>query len=298
MRFGLTILPEHRWTDAAPLWQRAEDLGFDHAWTYDHLVWAGLPDSPWYGTTPTLTAAALVTQKIRLGTFVSSPNYRHPYVFLRDLLALDDISEGRVICGLGTGGDMDSRILGDDLPLKERVSRFHEFVEVLDRLLREDHVDHQGAKYRTVDARTLPGPVQQPRVPFVIAANGPKSLRLAAAHGQGWATTGPRGAETLDEWFAGVGDMSARLDDALADRGRGVDGFDRYLSLDSSPTFSLSSAGLFTELVGRAGELGFTDVISHWPRPDGPYAGRVEVLEEVAARHLVSRRHEAAGQAT
>src|SRR5688572_29270408 len=145
MRFGLTILPEHRWADAAPLWRRAEDLGFDHAWTYDHLVWAGLPDSPWYGTTPTLTAAALVTRKIRLGTFVSSPNHRHPYVFLRDLLALDDISGGRVTCGLGTGGDVDSRILGDDLPLKARVSRFHEFVELLDRLLREDHVDHRGA---------------------------------------------------------------------------------------------------------------------------------------------------------
>ena len=52
MRFGLTILPEHRWSDAAPMWRAAEELGFDHAWTYDHLVWGGLPDSPWYGTIP------------------------------------------------------------------------------------------------------------------------------------------------------------------------------------------------------------------------------------------------------
>ena len=43
MRFGLTILPEHRWAQAAPMWRRAEELGFDHAWTYDHLVWGGLP---------------------------------------------------------------------------------------------------------------------------------------------------------------------------------------------------------------------------------------------------------------
>ena len=56
MRFGLTILPEHRWSVAAPMWRRAQELGFDHAWTYDHLVWGGLPDSPWYGTIPTLTA--------------------------------------------------------------------------------------------------------------------------------------------------------------------------------------------------------------------------------------------------
>src|SRR5690348_2839447 len=74
MRFGITILPEHRWREAAPRWRRAEELGFDHAWTYDHLVWAGLPDSPWFGALPTLTAAATVTTRIQLGTFVSSPN--------------------------------------------------------------------------------------------------------------------------------------------------------------------------------------------------------------------------------
>lgn len=283
MRHGLTILPEHRWTDSAPMWRRAEELGFDHAWTYDHLVWSGLQDSPWYGTTPTLTAAAMVTERIRLGTFVSSPNYRHPYVFLRDLLALEDISAGRVLCGLGTGGDLDSRILGEELSLKDRVARFHEFVEVLDRLLREDHVDHSGHWYRVVDGRTLPGPVQQPRTPFVIAANGPKSLRLAAAYGQGWVTTGGR-AETLDEWWAGVAELTARLEDALAAAGRDGDGFDRYLSLDSSPQYSLASAEVFSEMAGRAGELGFTDVISHWPRPEAPYAGRVEVLAEVASR--------------
>ena len=46
MRFGLTILPEIPWAEAAPRWRAAEDLGFDHAWTYDHLVWGGLPESP------------------------------------------------------------------------------------------------------------------------------------------------------------------------------------------------------------------------------------------------------------
>ena len=280
MRFGITILPEHRWADAAPLWRRAEEYGFDHAWTYDHLVWAGLPDSPWFGALPTLTAASTVTSTIRLGTFVSSPNYRHPYVFLRDLLALDDISGGRLLCGLGTGGDLDSQILGDERTVKERVDRFHEFVEVLDRLFREDHVDHAGAHYRAVDARTLPGSVQQPRVPFVIAANGPRSLRLAARLGQGWVTYG-KGGDTLDAWWSGIAELSARLDAAEAEAGRATP-LDRYLSLDGAPRFSLESADLFVELVGRAGELGFTDVVTHWPRPEGVYAGTEAVLEQVA----------------
>ena len=74
MRHGLTILPEHSWREAAPRWRAAEDLGFDHAWTYDHLVWSGLPDRPWFAAVPTLAAAATVTDRIGLGTFVSSPN--------------------------------------------------------------------------------------------------------------------------------------------------------------------------------------------------------------------------------
>lgn len=262
------------------MWRAAEDLGFDHAWTYDHLVWSGLPDRPWFAAVPTLAAAATVTDRIGLGTFVSSPNFRHPYTYARDVLTLHDLTGGRFICGLGTGGTLDAGILGDSLTVRERVDRFAEFVAVLDRLLREDHVDHRGPWFTTVDARTLPGPIRS-AVPLVIAANGPRGVRLAAAYGDGWVTTGS-GGDDLDSWFRGVGELSARLGDALAGTGRG-EGFARYLSLDASPRFALESAGLYAEMSGRAGELGFTDVITHWPRPDGPYAGDVRVLEAVAA---------------
>ena len=184
MRHGLTILPEHPWREAAPMWRAAEDLGFDHAWTYDHLVWSGLPDQTWFAAVPTLAAAATVTERIGLGTFVSSPNYRHPYTYARDILTLHDLTEGRFICGVGTGGTLDSGILGETLTVRERVDRFAEYLAVLDRLLRADHVDHSGPWFTTVDARTLPGPVRS-SVPLVVAANGPRALRLAAAPGQG-----------------------------------------------------------------------------------------------------------------
>ncbi|MGA8977758.1 MAG: LLM class flavin-dependent oxidoreductase, partial [Pedococcus sp.] len=59
---------------------------------------------------------------------------------------------------------------------------------------------------------------------------------------------------------------------------------DRYLSLDGSPQFSLESVGVFEDMVGRAGELGFSDVVTHWPRAEGPYAGSEGVLERVAGR--------------
>jgi hypothetical protein len=72
-----------------------------------------------------------------------------------------------------------------------------------------------------------------------------------------------------------------RFDDALASAGRGP--VDRYLSLDSSPRFSLESVDLYADMTGRAAELGFTDVVTHWPRQEGPYAGDLAVLEAVAA---------------
>jgi len=103
VRFGVIILPDQRWREAARRWRRAEELGFDHAWTYDHLGWRSLVDGPWFDAVPTLTAAATVTSRIRLGTLVASPNFRHPVSFARQLTALDDISDGRVVLDLGAG---------------------------------------------------------------------------------------------------------------------------------------------------------------------------------------------------
>ena len=287
MRFGITILPEYRWSEAAPRWRRAEELGFDHAWTYDHLTWSGLQDSPWFGTTPTLTAAAMVTSTIKLGSFVISPNFRHPLALTRDILALDDVSNGRFLCGLGSGGGIDTTIQGgEELTPRQKVDRFSEFVELLDKLLTTDRVDFKGDYFETRNGRTLPGCVQQPRVPFIMAALGPRSLRLAARYGAGWVTTGVKSPD-FDTWFATVVDLSHRMDDVLDDRGGGAGQqghsrpLDRYLALDSA-RFSLSSVDAFEDIVGRASELGFTDVISHWPRAEGVYAGSEDVLEQVA----------------
>lgn len=283
MRFGITILPEFPWSEAAPLWRAAEEMGFDHAWTYDHLVWAGLPDAPWFGTTPTLTAAAMVTSTIKLGTFVTSPNFRHPVTFMRDVLSLDDVSGGRFLCAAGSGGNLDAAILGGaQLSMKQRMDRFEEWTDLLDRLLREDHVDADGDYYAAVDARTLPGPIRD-RVPFLIAANGRRGMRLAARQGDGWLTMGSGATE--DERWTSLPDLVAQLDETLSAAGRDPKVFPRYLSIDASG-FALRSADFFEERVGRASELGFTDVVTHWPRPSDPYAGDRAVLEQVAAEVL------------
>src|SRR5712691_6295579 len=100
MRIGVLILPDFRWSTAQNAWRRAEELGFAHAWTYDHLAWRTLRDAPWFAALPTLTAAASVTTTIRLGTLVASANFRHPVAFAKELMTLDDISGGRLTVGL------------------------------------------------------------------------------------------------------------------------------------------------------------------------------------------------------
>ncbi len=136
MRFGIIILADQRWQDSARRWRLAEDYGFDHAWTYDHLGWRSLVDGPWFDAVPTLTAAAMVTSRIALGTLVASPNFRHPVSFARQLTALDDISGGRMVLGLGAGAggaSFDARVLGEPpLSPRQRVDRFAEFAELLD----------------------------------------------------------------------------------------------------------------------------------------------------------------------
>lgn len=287
MRIGLTHLTDVPWAEAAPRWRATEELGFDHGWTYDHLTWGGLPDSPWTGALPTLAAAAAITERIAVGTLVSAPNFRHPYLLFRDAQAIEGVSGGRFLLGLGTGGDKDSQVLGEaDLSVRERVDRFQEFVGVLEQLRAGDHVTTEGRWFSTADARTLPG---LPRTPYLLAANGPRSLRFAAEHGSGWITTGPYVADTLDEWYAGLAESVHVFDDALAAAGRDPGAVPRYVLPDATPhltgggRYALSSVGFFEEVVGRVDELGFTDLVTSWPRADGVYAGDVAVLETVAA---------------
>ena len=289
MRIGIVILPDQRWSVAGRRWQRAEEYGFDHAWTYDHLGWRDLVDGPWFDAVPTLTAAAMVTRRIRLGTYVTSPNFRHPVHLAREVTALDDISQGRLLLGVGAGGTgFDSAVLGTpELTPGQRVDRFAEFLELLGAVLGNPSTTWRGDYFAAVDARNTPGPVQQPRPPFVVAANGPRALRLAARHGDGWVTTGVAGTtapETAEQWWASVARITARFDEALDEAGRPRDAVPRYLNLDSSPVYSMSSVETFTDAIGRAAELGFTDAITHWPRRESWYAGDEKVLESVAAR--------------
>jgi alkanesulfonate monooxygenase SsuD/methylene tetrahydromethanopterin reductase-like flavin-dependent oxidoreductase (luciferase family) len=285
---GVVILPQERWAVSREHWVEAEELGFDHAWTYDHLAWRSLADEPWFATVPLLAAAAASTSRIRLGTWVASPNFRHPVPFAKDVMGLDDVSGGRFVLGLGAGGEgFDAGVLGAPPTRGQRQRRFEEFVGLLDELLTHPVTDHAGDWYTAHGARMVPGTLARPRSPFVVAANGPKAMALAARRGDGWATYGPEAggdeptAAAQERWWAGLAELADRFDEAEAAAGRRLT---RWLSLDGAPVFSLVGVDTAVEGIERAAALGFDEVVVHRPRSSGIYAGPLDAYAALADR--------------
>src|SRR5512144_1231548 len=116
MRLGVLILPDMSWPDNVDRWRAAEQLGFDSAWTYDHIWWRGLRDHAWFAAMPVLAAAAAVTERIGIGIMVASPNFRHPVLTAKEAIAIDDISRGRFLLGVGSGAPLagDAEVLGGE----------------------------------------------------------------------------------------------------------------------------------------------------------------------------------------
>jgi alkanesulfonate monooxygenase SsuD/methylene tetrahydromethanopterin reductase-like flavin-dependent oxidoreductase (luciferase family) len=294
LRLSTVILPVRRWHDGGrEQWTRAEELGFDTAYTYDHLSWRTFRDGPWFGALPTLTAAAAVTGRLRLGTLVTSPNFRHPVPLAKELISLDDISGGRVTLGIGAGGNgFDATVLGQQAWTPgERADRFAEFVPLLDRLLTHDAVSHEGTYYSAGEARDIPGCVQRPRLPFAVAATGPRGMRIAARHGQAWVTTGdPKLFETAtpeqsDEAIRGQLD---RLGLVCADIGRDVAELGKVLLTGFTPDGAtpMKSLDAFVDFAGRHAALGITEIVIHAPIPDSEFAVDQTVFETIATEAL------------
>ena len=281
------ILPETPWREQAGIWRRAEALGFDHAWTYDHIAWRELRDEPWFGALPTLTAAALVTERMRIGTLVASPNFRHPVPFARELIALDDVSAGRAVLGIGAGGHgWDATVLGNDAwPLRERTDRFVEFVDLLDQLLRTPVTTFDGRYYSAVDAPMRPGCVQAPRLPFAVAATGPRGMQLAARHGATWVTTGDRQPrdQPLDvETSAGiVRQQVVQLEAACRAVDRDPSTIARLVLTGVELAAGLDSVDAFHHAVGAYAAVGVTDLVVHWPRASEPFSGKLATFERI-----------------
>ncbi|RLK58182.1 LLM class flavin-dependent oxidoreductase [Actinokineospora cianjurensis] len=292
MRFGVVVLPEHEWKVAEQRWRTADHLGFHHAWTYDHLMWRWFADRRWYGAIPTLTAAATVTDTIGLGLLVATPNFRHPAALAKDLVTVDDVADGRLICGLGAGAPgHDASLLGQPpLDPRTRADRFTAFVDLLDRLLVHGDVDESSDWYTTANATFHPRAGQGERLPFAVAAAGPKGMDLAARFGRHWVTSGPPNdfdPKPLREVMPVLKRQQATVDAACERVDRDPGSLRRLLLADAAVGGVTSSVAAYEDAAGELADAGFTDLVVHWPRPDQPYQGDEQVVVDFAEKHLV-----------
>jgi len=164
------------WTAKA---RRAEELGYDVLLITDHL---GSQLSPF----PALAAAAAVTTRVRLGSFVFANDYRNPVMLAKEAATLDVLSGGRLEFGIGAGWstpDYEQLGIPYDAPAV-RVERMIEATRLITRLWTEDRVEHSGRHYTVRSARVLPKPVQRPRPPLMVGGGGPRILGFAARHAE------------------------------------------------------------------------------------------------------------------
>jgi alkanesulfonate monooxygenase SsuD/methylene tetrahydromethanopterin reductase-like flavin-dependent oxidoreductase (luciferase family) len=278
LRFGMFLSQAGRsWAQVLADFVQAEALGFDHAWLVDHLVDTdGAPEDGCLEGWTMLAAIAARTERIRLGVLVSSNTFRHPALLLKEAVTVDHISGGRVVLGIGTGWHEDEhRRYGIDLPAPaERVDRFEEAVECICLLMGQERTTYHGRHYRLDDARLEPRPVQQPRIPILIAAHRPRMLGIAARYADQWDTFAAIAGTATDGVEAEIADRIAALDEACRAIGRDPAEIRRSTWATSA---ALRSPEAYLDFVRRHHRLGFTDFSTVRPA-----AGDEAVLRSIA----------------
>ena len=192
MRFSVWPDPSRPFEDVAAIATACERLDWHAAYFADHFM-PNAPDAtPLRGDTlealAVLAALAARTSRIRLGTLVASATYRHPAVFAKAITAIDQISGGRAICGLGAGWQENEHAsYGIELgTITERIDRFDEFVTVVHGLLVEQTTTFEGTYFSVHDAPNDPRPVQA-TVPVLLGVRGRRrTMAIAARHASVW----------------------------------------------------------------------------------------------------------------
>jgi F420-dependent oxidoreductase-like protein len=186
---GLTVERWFRIADAV------ESLGLDSLWRSDHFFsLMGQPERPALECWTSLTALAGRTRRIRFGPLVSPMTFRHPALLARMAAAVDGLSDGRLVLGVGAGwNDAEHEAFGIRLPpLKERFDRLEEGIGVIRALWTGGPVDFDGRYYALHGAAAYPRPVQQPAPPLLIGGDGEvRLLRIVAQYADEWNSHAP-----------------------------------------------------------------------------------------------------------
>ncbi|MGD9712799.1 MAG: LLM class flavin-dependent oxidoreductase [Thermomicrobiales bacterium] len=190
MKIGLQ-LPEAerivRWPELREMAITAERIGFDSLWVGDHLLYrseSGRARGPWEAWS-TLAALAAVTERVILGPLVASTSFHAPAMMAKKASTIDEISNGRLILGLGAGwNEPEYRAFG--FPYDRRFSRFEEAFTIIRRMIAGETVSFSGQYYTVEDAVLLPESAPNRKIPLLVGTYGEKMLRATLPWIDAW----------------------------------------------------------------------------------------------------------------
>ncbi len=204
-----------RWSEVRDIALTVEDCGFDSIWVGDHLLYrdeSGTTKGPWEAWT-SLAALAEATSSVRIAPLVAATSFHNPAMIAKFAATIDEISEGRLILGLGAGWNR-TEYDAFGFPYDHRVDRFEEAFTIITTLIRQGAVDFEGRYYTHRGMELLP-PARS-NMKILIGSNGPRMLRIALRRADMW--------NSWFEWFgnraSGLAPLQEEVDQACVDVGR------------------------------------------------------------------------------
>ena len=261
LTFGIMLGPFPPWKQIIAWAKLVENLGYDKLWLPDHFVNPDDKDMDWLDCWSVLTALATQTEKITMGTLVSSMTLRNPAVLARMALSADHISGGRFELGVGAAGTKKCHEMTGVARWepRERSERYQEFVEILSQMMSNEVTTYKGKYYNIQEAILRPKFISKPHPAFNVAAHGPKALRLAAKYGDAWNTLGPLKEMTPKQSSDHIHKNYEMLCEFAIEAGRDPTKFGRTLLFGWTSDSPLSSMEAFYDTIGRYSEAGIND---------------------------------------
>jgi alkanesulfonate monooxygenase SsuD/methylene tetrahydromethanopterin reductase-like flavin-dependent oxidoreductase (luciferase family) len=205
MKYGISLPPFAGYAEPrylAQIAREAEQAGWDGFFLWDHLAYSP-PVHPLVDPWIALAAIAMTTDRLHIGPMVTSLARRRPWKVARETVALDRLSGGRFIMGVGLGSpaERDFGTFGEENADRVRAAKLDEGLAILDGLWRGEPFAHHGEYYTVKESVFLPTPLQQPRIPVWVGGGWDKRAPLRrAARWDGYFPLKWRGLISVTEW--------------------------------------------------------------------------------------------------
>lgn len=260
IHFGLSFSPSENFQDLKRKWQYFERRTMvDSLWLSDHLIRTFKPESPYRDAWSLLPALGAVTETAKIGTLVTCNTFRHPSVLVRQIQTVDEVTNGRLIIGMGAGWyKPEHGILGIPFP-KHPIRALESSIHIILSMLRSGHVEFLNTPdYLPIrDAIIRPKPIGP--LPLLIGGHGPRMLDLTARLGNIWNSFGtPRE----------MAERNYQLDALLLMYGRMPSSVERTIHIwrGLTPVDPWTSVQAFRDTMGAYADCGLTGFILDAPR--------------------------------